>query len=40
MYPPKTVELKDGSYEVGKDLEPGHYTISSKIIKVILKLKL
>ena len=36
----KTVELKDGSYEVGKDLEPGHYTISSKIIKVILKLKL
>lgn len=30
MYPPRTVELKNGTYEVGKDLEPGHYTISSK----------
>ena len=39
MYPPKTVELKDGSYEVGKDLEPGHYTISSKNNKGYIEIK-
>lgn len=39
MYPPKTVELKNGTYEVGKDLEPGHYTISSKNNKGYIEIK-
>lgn len=39
MYPPRTVELKNGTYEVGKDLEPGHYTISSKNNKGYIEIK-
>ncbi|MEB7433359.1 hypothetical protein [Staphylococcus pasteuri] len=30
FYSGKSYELKDGSYEVGKDIKPGHYIIQSK----------
>ncbi|WEN70274.1 hypothetical protein MT340_004985 [Staphylococcus sp. NRL 16/872] len=39
MYPSKIIELKNGTYEVGKDIEPGHYTISSKNNKGYIEIK-
>ncbi|PNZ70890.1 hypothetical protein CD128_00655 [Staphylococcus croceilyticus] len=35
----KTVSLKDGYYEVGKDIEPGHYEIRSRDNKGYIAIK-
>ena len=35
----KTITLKDGYYEVGKDIKPGHYEIKSKDNKGYIAIK-